>query len=81
MNNANIIWQTDKDPETEPEFDITRNVELRFDAVTGCVEVRVTAQTLREDQSSLAKLLTPLEAIEMGVELIDAARKQLVFEE
>lgn len=81
MNNANIIWQTDDNAESNQEFDITRNIELRFDAVTGCVEVRVTVQSLREDQHSLAKTLTPLEAIEMGVELIDAARKQLVLEE
>lgn len=75
------IWQTDDDPEKTAEYDITRNVELRHDKDSGGIEVRVTAQTLREDVRSLAKVLTPLETVELGVELIDTARKQLILEE
>ncbi|MBW1671962.1 MAG: hypothetical protein JRJ40_11315 [Deltaproteobacteria bacterium] len=76
----NMIWKTDEDPEKMPEYDIARNVELRFDPTAKCTEIKITRETLRDDQISLSKLLEPLVAIELGVALIDAARKQLEME-
>ena len=78
MTVKNMIWTTGEDPETTANDDsIARNVELQYDEQTRCTEIRVTRQTLYDDQISLAKLLEPPVAIELGVALIDAARKQI----
>ncbi len=69
---ANIIWQTDE--QLIHEDDIARNIEVRHDADTGYIEIRVIKQTERDDTISLAKSLTPLVAIDLGITLIDAVR-------
>lgn len=78
MTKKNMIWTTGEDPETTANDDsIARNVELRYDEISRCTEIRVTRQTLFDDQISLPKLLEPLVAIKLGTVLIDAARKQI----
>ena len=72
MTKANIIWQTDE--QLAHEDDIARNIEVRHDADTGYIEIRVIKQTERDDTISLAKSLTPLVAIDLGITLIDAVR-------
>lgn len=74
----NIIWQTDE--QLEDEYDIANNVELRHDD-TGLIEIRVTRETEREDSISLSKLLTPIEAIRLGVALVNAARVEIELED
>ena len=81
MTEKNMVWTTDEDPETTANDDsIARNVELRYDETSRCTEIRVTRQTSFDDKISLPKLLEPLVAIELGIALIDAARKQIEAE-
>jgi hypothetical protein len=81
MTEKDMIWTTGEDPETTANDDsIARNVELRYDETTRCTEIRVTRQTLYDDQISLPKLLEPLVAIKLGIALIDEARKQIEAE-
>ena len=81
MGTKNPIWSTGDSIGTISEFETTRNVELWNDPETGCIEVRVTSQTLTSDKTSFRKQLTLLEAIEMGIELIEFAKNQLILEE
>ena len=76
MTKANMIWQTDEDPEKTGEYEIARNIEVR-DHEDGNIEIRVIQQTLRTDAVSLPKILSPIEAINLGVALINAARIDL----
>ena len=76
MTKANMIWQTDEDPEKMGEYEIARNIEVR-DHEDGNIEIRVIQQTLRTDAVSLPKILSPIEAINLGVALINAARIDL----
>ena len=71
-----MIWQTDEDPEKMGEYEIARNIEVR-DHEDGNIEIRVIQQTLRTDAVSLPKILSPIEAINLGVALINAARIDL----
>ena len=81
MGTKNIIWSTDDSTETTSELEVTKNVELWHDMETGCIEVRVTTQTLTSDKKSFRKQVTPIEAIEMGIELIEFAKNKLLLEE
>ena len=73
MTTKEIIWQTDEDPEKIGESEIARNIEVR-NHESGGIEVRVTQQTLLTDAVSLPKVISPIEAINLGIALITAAR-------
>ena len=75
MNEKNMIWRTDEDPEQIGEYEIARNIEVRNHE--NGIEIRVTQQTLRTDAVSLPKVLDWSETLELIAELLDAVQKQL----
>jgi hypothetical protein len=64
-----MIWKTDE--KLMNEFDVAKNIEATIDK-DGYIEIRIVRSTEGEDPISLMKILSPSDAVSMGVALIRA---------